>query len=328
MTLTFNDSVTVRLYLTGAFVTGTLIFGPVISLTLIFRHLGLDTDAYSLETLIGLGLWIAILALALHFDWLGIQRMSKEKSLSVSCIDLEPEYLRLTGHKGWQFHYARQGLALSKKEAGRNGRTSYYLRIGVIGEKQEDEFFIGYDEEKVDDILTAFTTTGGSIQLGKTSTVTLWEDYFPLPAYHVAVLFFSVFVVFFDVLCLNGFLNPHHKDEKVWLVLAILATTGLTWLIIKHLTRAAGIWIAETCLRVRHAHGRTVEYPYACHVFDKKWITGKGQSAFRLQVWKNGKRIKKFGLGFDEDGVMSEMVFRKLTTARQEALKATPHGDC
>lgn len=329
MTLTFRDSVTVRLYLTSVLGGGTLILGPLIALLLIFQHLGLDTDAYSFETLMGLGFWIALLALTLHFDWLGIQKMDREKSLSVSRIDFEPEYLRLTGHKGWQLHYARQGMSLSKEAlTGKNGRTSHYLMIRVIEEKQEDAFFIGYDEEKMDNILAVFTTTGDSIQPDKTSMATLWEDYFPLPAYHVAVMFFSVFVVFFDVLCLNGFSNPDHKNEGVWLALAILATTGLMWPIIKHLTRATGIWIAATCLRVRHAHGKTVEYPYARYVFDKKWITGKGQSTFRLQVWKGGKCIKKFGLGFDEDGGMSEMVFKKLATARQEALKATPHDEC
>jgi len=330
MTLTFRDSVTARLYCAAAFAGGILIFGPALLLMLIPQDLGLYLDKYSVESsLMGLVLLITSLALALHFDWLGIQRMSRERSLSVSCIDFEPEYLRLTGHKGWQFHYARQGMSLSKDAlAGKNGRTSYYLIIRVVEEKQEGTFFIGYDEKKVDDILATFTATSGSMRPGKTSMATLWEDYFPLSAYHVAALFFGVFVVFFDVLCLNGFSNPDHKDAGVWLALAILATTGFIWLMIKHLTRATGIWIAETCLRVRHAHGKTVEYPYACHVFDKKWITGKGQSTFRLQVWKNGKCIKKFGLGFDEDGVMLEMVFRKLTTARQEALKASPHGEC
>jgi hypothetical protein len=325
MTLTFRDSVTARLYLAFVFAMGTWIFGPLISLLLIFRHLDLDT--YSLGTLMGLGLWIALITLALHFDWLGIQRMSEEKSLSVARIDFEPEYLRITGHKGWQLHYARQGMSLSKEAlAARKGRTSYYLIIRGVEEKQEDAFFIGYDEEKANDIPAAFTKTGGSHRPGEAPAP--GEEYFPLPAYpyHVATLFFSVIVVFFDVICLNGFSNPDWRDEGIRLaafaVLAFLATTGLVWLIIKHLTRVTGIWITETCLRVGHAHGKTVEYPHTCYVFDKKRISFRGQSSFILQAWKNGKRIKNCRLGGDEERAMLEMIFRKLTTARQKALKA------
>jgi hypothetical protein len=291
---------------------------------LISQDVGLDFDKYSIESLMGLVLSIAPLALALHFDWLGIQRMSGEKSLSVSRIDFEPEYLRITGHKGWQFHYARQDISLSKEAlAGKNDRIPYYLIIRNVEEKHEDAFFIGYDEENVNEVLAAFTATSGSSRLSEAPVPTLWKDYYPLPAYHVAILFFSVFVVLFVMICLNGFSKPDCKDEGVRVALAFLATTGLVWLIIKHLTRVTGIWITETCLRVRHAHGKTVEYPYACSGFDKKRITVRGQSDFILQARKNGKRIKKFRLGGDEDRAMVETIFRKLTTARQEALKAT-----
>lgn len=331
MTLTFRDSVTVRLCLTSVFAGAALIIGPIGLLILSFQYLGLTGS--SLATLIGLGVWIALLAVALTFDWFGVQRMGKEKSLSVSRINFEPEYLRLTGHTGWQFHYARQGISLSKEtRTEKNGKTSYYLMIRAVEEKQPDVFFIGYDEKEVDGITATLTATDGSSRLGEPPAPTPWEDYFPLPAYLVAVLLLSLCAVFIDVLCVNGFLSPGCKNDGIRLAtfagLGFLATAGSVCLIIKHLTRATGIWITETALRAGYTHEKTVTYPYACHVLDEKWITGRGQSACILQVWKNGKRIKKFQLGGDEDRVVCEMVFRKLTTARQKALHAGSPGEC
>ena len=317
MTLTFRDAVTVRLYLATAFALGTLAF-PGLLLLLISRYM--DVNTYSTVFLVAAGLWLVFFLVAvLHFDWFGTQRMGYEKSLSVSRIDCAPEYLRLTGHTGWQIHYDLQGMSLSKEAyIGRNGNVSYYLILLAGPEEQEDMFFIGYDEEQVDAILADCTPGGSSGQLGTTPEPVPWEAYLPLPAYHMAVLLFSGFIVCIDSVLVNGFWK--HGHSVIFAALAFLATTGGVWLILKHLTRETGVWITETCLRVRHAHGKTVEYPYACHVFDKKLTTGQGHTAFIVQVWKHGKRIKKFQMGSNENTFLAEILFRKLTTARQKAL--------
>lgn len=328
MTLNFRDAVSVRFYLTIAFAFVPLHFGVPLLLLLFLNRLNIDNN--DPVGWLAAGSWFTLICLVHIFDLSGLYRLNNEKATAVSCIVFDPEYLLITGHEGFQLHYPRKDRYLSKEaRPGRIGRTSHYLIIHAFG-KKEAEFFIGFDEEETDKAVAAFEATmhyNGHAAWGEAQKA--WppgpgEDYFPLPAlgWIVFALCMSVGAFFVNVFFVNTLSDPSQKVGVTLTAIWLLLTTGALCSIKKVLTRATGMWIGETSLRVRHANGKTVEYPYERYAFDKEWVAQhRGAPVLVLQVLQDGKIIKRFALGSEErSAALLETVFSKLSARREEAL--------
>jgi hypothetical protein len=287
----------------------------------------------------------SLLASLAGFDWFGMKRMSGEKALALRRIDFAPEYVRLTGHAGWQFHYPREGMRPIKEvHPLRRGKAAYYLALQsleeqradapVTGEHAEnDAFFIGYDEGEADTVIRAFATTDDLSGPGELSALSAREDFFALPSSWAWIPVFGLAVALITALAVNGwqtFVVDGHSGFAVWAILWFSLTAAYLWLLIKHLTRATGMWIAEDCLRVRHAHTKICEYPYACCVFDKERTEVRDAVNFYLRVWKDKKRTGKFLLAMhgnqapQGDEAVVDLFFRRLISAQQKEQKCSP----